>query len=157
MSRSPRSIVRRRVARSGARRAFTLLEVIVAVTIVAILAALLVPNVLGFIGSSKVKVAKAGAESLRNTVKLYLADNELTVPPDGFDLHLLLEGDRPYLTSANDLLDPWGHEYQVMQPGVVNSDFDIVSLGMDGQPGGEGDNADLYSGARKADAATPKR
>ena len=153
MSRPARPHVRRRAA----RRAFTLLEVIVAVTIVAILAALLVPNVLGFIGSSKVRVAKAGTSSLRNTVKLYLADNDDVAMSDGFDLHVLLEGAKPYLTSANDLLDPWGNEYDILIPGDINADFDIISFGADGKPGGDGDNADILSGARKSEAQPAKR
>ena len=153
MSRPTRPLIRRRAV----RRAFTLLEVIVAVTIVAILAALLVPNVLGFIGSSKVRVAKAGTSSLRNTVKLYLADNDDVAMSDGFDLHVLLEGAKPYLTSANDLLDPWGNEYDILIPGDINADFDIVSFGADGKPGGDGDNADILSGARKAEAQPAKR
>lgn len=146
-----------RPRRRAARRAFTLLEVIVAVTIVAILAALLVPNVIGFIGSSKIRVAKAGTSSLRNTVKLYLADNDDSALNDGFDLHVLLDGEKPYLTSSNDLLDPWGNEYDILIPGDINADFDIVSYGADGKPGGEGDNADVLSGARKADGPAPKR
>ena len=59
----------------------------------------------------------------------------------------LLEGDKPYLNNPNDLLDPWGNPYVVLIPGEVNYDFDIVSYGADGQPGGEGEDSDIYSGS----------
>lgn len=146
----PRS---RRLARSTARhrglaRAFTLLEVIVAVTIIAILAALLVPNVLGFIGSSKVRVSKAGVNALAQQVRLYCADHEMSKPDKNFELAMLLDGAKPYLNNAQDLLDPWGSPYVLVVPGQVNYDFDIVSFGADGQPGGEGEDADIVSGAK---------
>jgi general secretion pathway protein G len=54
----------------------------------------------------------------------------------------------PYLNSADDLLDPWGNEYVLVVPGEVNFDFDIVSYGSDGQPGGEGEAGDIINGQR---------
>ena len=134
---------RRRLARG-----FTLLEVIVAVTIIAILAALLVPNVLGFIGSSKVRVSKAGVNALAQQVRLYCADHEMSKPDKNLDLAMLLDGTKPYLNNPGDLLDPWGSPYVLVVPGQVNYDFDIVSYGADGQPGGEGEDADIVSGAK---------
>lgn len=136
------------------RRGFTLLEVVVAVTIVAILAAILVPNVLGFIGSSKVRVAQAAVESLGNQVNLYLADNGLSTVPKDFDLGWLREGTKPYLRNDNDLVDPWGNMYDIRVPGVVNFDFDIISYGADGEPGGEGENADIIAGERRSTSRT---
>jgi general secretion pathway protein G len=130
------------------RQGFTLLEVIVAVTIIAILAALLVPNVLGFIGSSKMRVAKAGVNALSQQVRLYCADHEMSKPDRNFDLTMLLEGSKPYLNNDQDLLDPWGNPFVLVVPGQVNFDFDIVSYGADGAPGGEGEDADIISGAK---------
>jgi general secretion pathway protein G len=49
----------------------------------------------------------------------------------------------PYLQKADDLIDPWGNPYVMRVPGQTNYDFDIVSYGADGQPGGEGDDADI--------------
>lgn len=119
-----------------------------AVTIIAILAALLVPNVLGFIGSSKVRVAKAGVNALAQQVRLYCADHAMSKPDRNFDLSMLLDGTKPYLNNPQDLLDPWGNPYVLIIPGVVNFDFDIVSFGADGQPGGEDEDADIYSGTK---------
>ena len=49
----------------------------------------------------------------------------------------------PYVQNAENLLDPWGKKYDLKVPGTKNIDFDIVSYGADGQPGGEGENADV--------------
>jgi len=130
------------------RRGFSLLEVIVAVMIVAMLAALVVPRVLENIGRSKERIARAEVNSLANQVRLYLADNEMTRPSPDFDLEWLTEGPRPYLNNANDLIDPWGNPYVIIVPGQYNIDFDIVSYGADGQPGGEGEDADVISGSK---------
>jgi general secretion pathway protein G len=126
-----------------ARRAFTLLEVIVVVTIIALLAALVAPKVLSNIGKSKVKIAQAEASSIAQQVNLYLLDNDMSRIPDDFDLVVLTEGDDPYI-EPDDLLDPWGNEY-IIRTGIdaVHSDFDVVSLGADGVPGGESEDADL--------------
>jgi len=138
----------RQRALRAVRRGFTLLEVIVAVTIIAILAALLVPNVLGFIGSSKTRVARAGVNALSQQVRLYCADHEMSKPDRNFDLSMLLEGSKPYLNNPQDLLDPWGNPFVLVVPGQVNFDFDIVSYGADGAPGGEAEDADIVSGAK---------
>jgi len=142
MTNRPRNDRRRR------RRGFTLLEVIVAVLIVAMLAALVVPRVLENIGRSKERIARAEVNSLANQVRLYLADNEMTRPGPDFELSFLLEGPRPYLNSAEDLIDPWGNPYEIIVPPTYNIDFDIISYGADGAPGGEGEDADIVNGRR---------
>ncbi|MSR28537.1 MAG: prepilin-type N-terminal cleavage/methylation domain-containing protein [Phycisphaerales bacterium] len=127
-------------------RAFTLLEVIVAVTIVAILAAVLAPRVGRFIGQAKDKRARAEAASMANQVRAYMVEAGLSKIPDDFDLEVLTAGDNPYLEKKSDLLDPWGNAYMIIVPGVTNFDFDILSYGADGQPGGEGDAGDITHG-----------
>lgn len=130
----------RRSARRHSRRAFTLLEMIVVVTIIALLATLVAPRLLSQMGRSRNNVAKAEASKLAQTVRLYLLDNMLTKPFAGMELGVLLEGDDPYLGKADDIIDPWKHEYVLIVPGQVNTyDFDIVSLGEDGQLGTEDD------------------
>ena len=127
------------------RRAFTLLEVIVVVTIIALLATLVAPRLLKNIGRSKISVAKAEVASLAQQVSLWMADNgHGRRPPDDFDLEALAEGDDPYLR-VKDLLDPWENPYIIVNPGEENPDFDIVSHGADGQPGGDGDDADIVN------------
>jgi general secretion pathway protein G len=131
---------------SRRRRGFSLLEVIVAVTIVAILAAVIAPRLLHFIGTSKASKAKAESTSIANTVKLYLTENGASSLPDGFELLVLIEGPTPLLERKQDLIDPWGHEYVLRVPGEDGRDWDIISYGADGQPGGDGENADIVHG-----------
>ena len=127
-----------------ARRAFTLLEIIVVVTIIALLATMVAPRVWRYIGSSKQNVAKAEVSALAKTVQLYCTDNGMSVPPAEMDLAVLLDGSDPYLSKPDDLLDPWGNPYLLIVPGEVNPGFDFKSLGLDGQPGG-GENADVVN------------
>ncbi|MFO0827047.1 MAG: type II secretion system protein GspG [Phycisphaerales bacterium] len=132
--------------RRTVRRAFSLLEVVVAVTIVAILAAVVAPRFLSFIGKARSDRAKAEATQLAQVIKLYLTTNGLTSTPDGFELVWLTEGVNAPLESKKDLLDPWGREYIMRTPGTEGRDFDIVSLGRDGVEGGEGEDADIVHG-----------
>ncbi|UCD76931.1 MAG: type II secretion system protein GspG [Phycisphaerales bacterium] len=127
------------------RRAFTLLEVIVVVTIIALLAALVAPKLLINVEKSKRKIAQADVSSIAQQVSLYLLDNGMSKPSDDLDLEMLVEGPEPYLR-AKDLLDPWGNPY-VIRTGIdaENPDFDIVSYAADGLPGGEGDGEDIVN------------
>ena len=127
------------------RRGFTLLEVIVVVTIIALLAAIVAPKLLGNIGKSKQKVANAEVASIAQQVNIWMADNGVSRLSDDFELEMLLEGDDPYLGKADDLLDPWDNPYVIEIPGEVNREFDIVSYGADGQPDGTGEDADVVN------------
>jgi len=136
--------------RRTARRAFTLMEIIVVVTIIALLATLVAPRLLGQLGGAKKNVAKAGTASLASAVTLYVTDIGRTSVPEDMDLNILLVGpdagggpNGPYISKAEDLLDPWGNPYELIVPGEINPDFDIVSYGEDGVAGGEGINADI--------------
>jgi general secretion pathway protein G len=122
------------------RRAFTLLEIIVVVTIIALLATLVAPRLLTNIGRSKQKVAKLGVASIAQQLSIYCADNGMTRPPDDLDLAVLVPN---YLKKTQDLIDPWDRPYILRVPPVVNPDFDVVSFGRDGQPGGDGEDADV--------------
>jgi general secretion pathway protein G len=124
------------------RRGFTLLEVIVVVTIIALLAALVAPKVWKHIGGAKEKIAQAEVSSIAQQVRLWMVDNGLSRIPDDFDLSMLADGEDPYM-EPDELLDPWDTPYEIHNPGTINSDFDIVSLGADGERGGEGESADI--------------
>jgi general secretion pathway protein G len=137
-----------RSRRSSARRAFSLVELIVAVTIMAILAALVVPRVTHYIGFTKGKTARADAETIANQVRMYMTTKGMSTLPSDFDLVELTEGDTAVL-NRNQLLDPWGNPYQIRVPGEVNLDFDVYSFGADGQAGGEGENADIIAGDKR--------
>jgi len=134
--------------RRPARRAFSLIELIVAVTIMAILAALVVPRVNQWIGFTKGKTARADAETIAQQVRMYMTAKGMSTLPADFELAELAEGDQRLL-NQNQLVDPWGNPYQIRIPGEINLDFDVYSLGADGQAGGEGDNADVVAGDKR--------
>lgn len=136
---------RKRHQRRQRRGGFTLLEVIVVVTIIALLAALVAPRLLGQIGKSKQKIAASEVSSIAQQVQLWMVDNGYSTLPDDFELRLLVEGNDPYLNNEDDLLDPWDRPYLIIIPGEENPDFDIITYGADGEPGGEGENADVVN------------
>lgn len=121
------------------RRGFSLLEVIIAVTIVALLATLVVPRLTRFLAGANEDKAVAEVNSIANTVKLYIAEETTGILTDDFSLEMLVEGENPYLNSPEELIDPWGNNYEIVIPGERNLDFDVVSHGPDGKPGGGDD------------------
>jgi general secretion pathway protein G len=126
------------------RRGFTLLEMIVVVTIIALLATLVAPKLLGNIGTAKRRKAQHSVESLSSQVQIWMANEGLSSLPRDFSLEMLTEGDDRVL-NPDDLIDPWKNAYVIEIPGIHNPDFDIVSYGEDGQPGGEGKAEDIRS------------
>lgn len=136
----------RRRRKSLERRAFSLIEVIVAVTIIALLAALVAPRFAGLLRSSKRRTAQIEANALHRQVELYMIERLDGSISQDFQLVELTQGDDPYLNNKDDLLDPWGNEYDIIIPGDYNLDFDVISYGLSGQPGGEDDEADIISG-----------
>ena len=132
------------------RRAFTLIEVIVVILIIGVLAAVIAPRLIGRVGQAKTAAATSNANSLANAVKLMFADCGALAP--GTSIQALFERPSeidatawkgPYVDSADALLDPWGRPFVLVIPGRKNVDFDVMSYGADGQPGGEGENADV--------------
>ena len=125
-----------------ARRGFSLIEVIVAVTIIAIFAGLVAPQLLKRLSGAKQDQARTEANAIATQVKIYLTDRHNTSVGSDFTLDALVP---EYLESTDDLLDPWGNRY-IIREGTNGRDFDIVSYGADGIPGGEGENADITHG-----------
>jgi general secretion pathway protein G len=116
----------------------------VVVTIIALLAAIVAPRLLSSVDKAKVRAAQTEVRKLYEQVNLWMLDNNYGSLPDDFTMSMLAEGpDR--VIDADDLLDPWEREYSLVNPGEHNPDFDIVSYGADGEPGGEGYNADIYN------------
>jgi general secretion pathway protein G len=126
---------------SSARRAgFTLLEIVVVVVIIALLAALVAPRVFDNIGRSKVRIARSEVASIAQQVQIYMVDHDLSRLPNNFTLDALVADGR---LRAKDIVDPWQNPYEIIIPGNENPGFDIVSYGADGEPGGEGEDADI--------------
>jgi general secretion pathway protein G len=124
------------------RRGFSLIEVIVAVTIIAIFAGLVAPQLLKRLSGAKQDQARTEANAIAAQVKIYLTNRQESKLAADFQLDNLVP---EYLESTDDLLDPWGNRYMILE-GTNGRDFDIVSYGADGTPGGEGENADITHG-----------
>jgi len=132
------------------RRAFTLVEVMIVIVILGRLAAVAYPQIFGKLDKGKVGVAMTQIKSIEAAVNdFYLDTNRL---PNTLD-ELLSSTEKgwsgPYLANVEELpKDPWGHAYTYKK--INEKEFEIISLGADGQVGGEGVNADL-SNRRKAE------
>ena len=133
-------------------RGFTLIENMVVVAILGILAALVVPKIMGRPDEARVVAAKQDIASIRQALNLYRLDN-LRYPTTEQSLQALVEkptsGTIPNNWKPGGYLerlpsDPWGAPYQYLAPGV-HGEVDVFSLGADGAPGGEGNNADIGS------------
>lgn len=134
----------RRSIRRSVRRGFTLLEIIVVVTIIGLLAAVVAPKLLGNIGKAKTKIAEREVNQIAQEIQIWLADQGMSRLSDDFDLSILAEGDARTL-NPEDLIDPWERSYIVIIPGEKNPDFDVISYGADGEAGGEGEDQDVVS------------
>lgn len=126
---------------------FTLIELIVVIALVAVLAAVIAPNLLGKATEANRKSAGIQLEKVANAIELYRLETG-RYPEEMTDLVKKPQGverwNGPYIRKMSQLKDPWGHELVLQQPGE-NGPFDVISYGSDGQPGGEGDDADITS------------
>ncbi|MEJ6021069.1 type II secretion system major pseudopilin GspG [Ramlibacter sp. PS4R-6] len=136
--------------RRAAHAGFTLIEMMVVVVIIGVLAALIVPNVLDKLDDAKVTAARTDINTISQALKFYKIDNQ-RYPSTQQGLQALTAKPttepvpanwKPYLEKLPN--DPWGRPYQYLNPGV-KGEVDIMSFGADGQPGGEGKNADIGS------------
>ncbi len=116
------------------QQGFTLIELLVVVMLLALLAGLVVPNLLGKTEAAKSKAAASQVQLITSLVTEYYV--EFGEPPEN------LSDLVPKFAKASQLNDPWGREYHYEYPGQ-HQDFDIYSLGADNANGGEGKNADI--------------
>ncbi|HTY98529.1 MAG TPA: type II secretion system major pseudopilin GspG [Rhodocyclaceae bacterium] len=126
---------------------FTLLELLVVMVIIGLLAGYVGPKYFAQIGKSEVKTARAQIDALEKALDQYRLDVG-HYPSTEQGLAALMakpaeeaKWDGPYLKKAVPM-DPWGHPYQYKQPGE-HGEYDLLSLGKDGQPGGSGEAADI--------------
>jgi general secretion pathway protein G len=129
---------------------FTLVEILVVITIIGMIMAIVGPRVLNYLGESKVKAARIQIESLSSALDLYYLDSG-RYPATSEGLAALVqrpgnvaEWNGPYLKGAVVPNDPWAHPYMYRSP-VERAPYEIVSYGADGQEGGTGTAADISS------------
>ncbi len=153
-SSSPRRIFYRgEAAPRHGEAGFTLIEMLVVITIIGLIVGLVGPRVLGYLSESKIKTAKIQIESLSSALDLYYLDNG-RYPSTNEGLEALVEKppaasgwNGPYLKTASVPADPWGHSYVYKAPGD-RAPFDIESFGSAGPEGGESAKTMITSAAR---------
>ena len=141
-----------KLKRTNFQRGFTLIEIMVVVVIMGILAALVVPKLMGRADDARIAAAKQDISTMMQALKLYKLDNQryptteqgltalINKPTSGPAANGWKTGG--YLDKLPK--DPWGNSYQFLSPGI-KGEVDIFTLGADGQPGGTGNDADIGS------------
>jgi general secretion pathway protein G len=131
------------------QRGLTLFELLVVLAILAFLATIVAPRVVGYLGRAKSDVARAQAANIASSLELFFLDfNRYPNAEEGLEALVAapqdLDGWRgPYLKEASGLVDPWGrpYAYSVDDAGEIL----VASLGRDGEEGGAGDDADILA------------
>lgn len=120
----------------AAKRGFTLMEILIVVTIIGLLAGIGVPAVMSHLDEARKTTAKAGVDTIKGAVTSYMIKKRKSTPPS--DLKVLIEvndDEEPFLDGGEGaLIDPWGREYTIK---VTGKRFVIISAGPE-----EGDESD---------------
>lgn len=135
----------------GAHAGFTLIEIMVVVVIIGLLAAVVVPQFLDQVDKARISKAKQDVQAIETALTMYKLDNYV-YPTTEMGLKALVQKPDPqlaknwrpggYLQRLNK--DPWKNDYQYVNPGTHGAgEYDLYSLGADGQPGGEDYKADI--------------
>lgn len=138
--------IRNRQEHTALQGGFTLVELLLVLVILALIGGLVLPGIIGRAEGAKIKAASSQIDRISMGVESYYLDTGSQ--PNSLDALVNEPGDAdgwngPYV-KASILKDPWGRDYEFRSPGD-HGDFDIISYGADGQPGGEDNNADITS------------
>jgi general secretion pathway protein G len=143
------TVAKRRHLLSAASDGYTLVEMLVVLTIISLILGLVGPRVLAYLGDSRVKTAKLQIESFGSALDLFYIDagrypsaseglEALASRPTGVEVW-----NGPYVKGGRVPNDPWGHAYQYRIIGEQTPPYEIISLGSDGREGGSGNAADI--------------
>jgi general secretion pathway protein G len=129
---------------------FTLIEIMVVVVILAVLGALVVPKILENVDKARVTRAQSDIRAIQTALDLYRLDNfKYPTTEQGLQA-LVTQPTDPSITNYRSggylsalPKDPWNNPYQYVSPGASGRDYDIISYGRDGKPGGDGYDADI--------------
>ncbi len=137
------------------RAGFTLVEILVVIAIISLLAGVVLLNIAPQMGMGSQAAAKAQIQVLASGINTYrMAHGRYPTPQQGLEALVNKPSSEPipqnypdsgYLTSRAIPLDPWKRPYLYLAPGRQNEPFEILSYGADGEPGGDGANADISS------------
>lgn len=143
---SPVSLYRVITFSRRARRALTLVELMVVVVILGILATTVTVSVRDYLVSGKQNAAKQELSQIRAALDLFFVEHD-RYPTNDEGLAILLKPSEKHpdgLLRGGDLRDPWNHHYEYICPGLHGT-FDLISFGADGTEGGSGGSADIVS------------
>ena len=126
---------------------FTLIEIMVVVVIIGLLVGIVAPNVIGQLGRAEVERARADIDRISTALDLFRIDH-FRYPTEDEGLEILLGNaeinDRPVARFLDSVpTDPWQRPYFYENPSTHGRDYDVYTLGADGQEGGDGVNADI--------------
>lgn len=144
-------LTRRRRPISGGEAGFSLIEVLIVLAILSLLFSIVGPQVVGYLGSSRTQVAKVQIQNLAAALELFRLDTG-RLPTTDEGLVALVTRPKsleiwngPYVRGSKLPVDPWGRMFVYRTPGQ-SSEFDLLTMGADNQPGGTGENSDVSFG-----------
>ena len=140
------------------RCGMTMVEILAVVVILGLVATVLLAGFSGSFGKAKRELAKSGIGVLVGKLEIYKIEHDAW-PTNELGLAVLSDGHAlptdPYYVNGDQLLDPWSRKYLFVHPGPGGHPYEILSYGADGQPGGDGEDADVSSVSLREKETSP--